>query len=400
MASAAVLALSFHASSRLVEENNPGLALSLFPLNAEATVSLVERQLDGQSSGEDLSTIEARLDDAIALNAGHARLQSLRSEVALRLGDRISAADGFQHALRLSKTESVALQRMIAWSSEQQDAEDVLRNTDLLLRRHPGKISELGSIFAALIATKEGYEQLRDRLQVGPPWRSAVFQRIATDPASLAAGASLLIDLQQAGSPQSDREIATIIQALIREGRPLEAYNLFLGTQSDEEVTLSGYIHDGGFEGNSSSKPFDWQIRSRSGHTISRLPHAVFGSEPSGLLIQFNGTPVKDMHARQMLHLPPGAHELTAEVSAANAKLPKGLYWSLRCTSPARELARLDIPEGSYRNEAISVRLEVPTIDCPLQVISLHTAVIAESWKDRYMGNIVIRRLQMRKGSS
>lgn len=394
------MALSFHASSRIVEEDNPSLALTLFPLNAEATVRLVEKQLDGHFSSEDLSTIKARLDEAIALNAGHARLQSLRSEVALRLGDPISAAEGFQHALRLSKTESVALQRMIAWSSEQQDVEDVLRNTDLLLRRHPGKISELGGILAALIGTEEGYEQVKERLRLAPPWRSATFRQIASNPANLSAGASLLVDLREAGSPPSDGEVSTIIQALIREGRALEAYNLFLGTQSDEEVALSGYIHDAGFEGSSSSKPFDWQIRSRSGHTISRLPQAVFGSEPTGLLIQFNGTPVKDMHVRQMLHLPPGALELTAEVSAANAKLPKGLYWSLRCTSPARELARLDIPEGSYRNEAISVRLDVPAIDCPLQVISLHTAVIAESWKDRYMGNVVIRRLQMRKGSS
>lgn len=394
------MALSFHASSRIVEEDNPSLALSLFPLNAEATVRLVEKQLGGHASGEDLSTIKAELDGVIALNAGHARLQSLRSEVVLRTGDRQSAAEGFQHALRLSKTESVALQRMIGWSNEQKDVEGALRNIDLLLRRHPRMIGELGGIFAALVDTKEGYEQLRDRLRLAPPWRSATFRQIASNPASLAAGAALLIDLREAGSAPSDGEVSTIIQALIREGRALEAYNLFLGTQSDEEVALSGYIHDAGFEGTSSSKPFDWQIRSRSGHTINRLPHAAFGSEPSGLLIQFNGTPVKDLLVRQMLHLPPGALELTAEVSAANAKLPKGLYWSLRCASPARELARLDIPEGSYRNEAISVRLEVPAVDCPLQIISLHTAVIAESWKDRYLGNVVIRRLQIRKGLS
>lgn len=394
------MALSFHASSRIVEEDNPSLALSLFPLNADATVRLVEKQLGGHASGEDLSTIKAELDGAIALNAGHARLQSLRSEVVLRAGDRKSAAEGFQHALRLSKTESVALQRMIGWSNEQKDVEGALRNIDLLLRRHPRMIDELGGVFAALVDTKEGYEQLRDRLRLEPPWRGATFRQIASNPASLAAGAALLIDLREAGSAPSDGEVSTIIQALIREGRALEAYNLFLGTQSDEEVALSGYIHDAGFEGTSSSRPFDWQIRSRSGHTINRLPHAAFGSEPSGLLIQFNGTPVKDLLVRQMLHLPPGPLELTAEVSAANAKLPKGLFWSLRCTSPARELARLDIPEGSYRNEAISVRLEVPAVDCPLQIISLHTAVIAESWKDRYLGSVVIRRLQIRKGSS
>jgi len=194
--------------------------------------------------------------------------------------------------------------------------------------------------------------------------------------------------------------VSAIIQALIRQGRTLEAYNLFLGTQSDEDVALGGYIHDSGFEGQASSKPFNWQIRGRPGHTIERLPHSAFATEASGLLIQFNGTPVKDMHVRQVLHLPPGNYELAMDVSAANAKLPKGLFWSLRCVSPARELVRLEIPEDNYRGETIAAQFELPAVGCPIQSISIHTSVIAESWKDRYSGNVAIRRLYVRKGTS
>lgn len=394
------MALFLHASSRLVEEADPGLALVLFPFNVDATVSLVESTLDGQPAQEELPAVEAFLDEALRLNAGQARLQSLRSEVLLRRGDRDGAVEGFQHALRLSKTESAALQRTIAWSIEGNDVSGAIQNLDILLRRHPTKIRDLGGLFAALVATEEGYAELRERLALVPPWRGAIFSQIAADPERLAAGASLLMDLHEAGVAVGDWEVSTIIQALIREGRALEAYNLFLGTQSDEDVALGGYIHDAGFVGRASSKPFNWQIRGRPGHAIERLPHAAFATETSGLLIQFNGTPVKDMHVRQVLHLPPGNYEFAMDVSAANAKLPKGLFWSLQCLSPARELARLDIPEGSYRGETISAQFELPAIGCPLQVISIHTAVIAESWKDRYSGNVAIRRLHVRKGIS
>lgn len=389
-----------HASGKFVEKTDPELALTLFPLDADARANVVERMLDGQTPQEELPAVKAALDEALLLNAGHARLQSLRSEVELRLGDRDGAAAGFQHALRLSKTESAALQRMIGWSVERQDVAGALQNIDLLLRRHSGKIKELGGVFAELVSTREGYEELRRRLAAGAPWRGAVFRQIAAEPASLAAGASLLIDLRESGNAGPDWEVSAIIQALLRDDRPIEAYNLFLETQSDAEIAVGGYIHDSGFETAPSGKPFDWQFRSRSGHTISRLPNPAFGTETSGLLIQFNGTPVKDMQVSQVLHLPPGHYDLDAEISAANAKLPKGLYWSLRCLSPARELARLSIPEGSYRDDLISTSFQLPAVGCPLQSISIHTNVIAESWKDRYIGSVVIRRLQIRKGLS
>ena len=354
--------------------------------------------LDGGAPRDDLPTAKAALEDALWLNAGHARLRSLRAEILLRLGDRPGAVEGFQQALQLSKTEGAALLRMIAWSIESQDVSAALQNIDILLRRHPGKMMDLGPIFAALVATQEGYEELRRRLAVMPPWRGTVFSQIAADRESLAAGASLLIDLKEAGGVVGDWEVSMIVNALLRDNRPLEAYNLFLGTQSEEEIRLGGYIHDASFEGSASAKPFNWQIRGRPGHTIERLPNLAFGTEPTGLLIQFNGTPVKDMHVRQVLHLPPGEYDLSMEVSAANAKLPKTLFWSLRCLSPARELARLDVPEGSYRGEVISTRFELPAVGCPLQSVSIHTAVIAESWKDRYSGSVVVRRLNVRTG--
>jgi len=392
--------LSLHASSKLVEEKDPSLAIALFPFNVDATATLVERLLDGQEAGADVSRAATTVDEAIVLNAGHARLQSLRAEILLRAGDREAAAAGFRHALQLSRTESVALQRTIAWSIEADDVVGALENIDVLLRRHPWKIRDLGSIFAAIVTTKEGYEELRRRLLSGPPWAGAVFRQIAADPASLAAGALLLTDLHKAGGPVGDWGLSAIIQALIREGRPLEAYNLFLGTQSAEEAALAGYIHDAGFEGRPSTKPFDWQIRSRSGHTVERLPHPSFGSVSSGLLIQFNGTPVKDMQVSQVLHLPPGQYDLSANLTAANAKLPKGLFWSLRCLSSSQTFARLDIPEGSYRDEVVTTQFELSAADCPLQIVSIHTAVIAESWKDRYLGSVVVQRLQIRKSAS
>ena len=261
----------------------------------------------GSDPPPDLDVLERSISDALLLDAVDARLYSLLAEIHYRRGDTEAAFRGFARALALSKTEVHALQRTIVRSMEQHDLADAVSNVDILLRRWPGKLEAIASIFPALLADERGYSEILDMLASDTPWRGGLFRVLSADPATLALAGRLLQDLNQSEHPPHVNELAMATGALIRDKRYNAAYRLFLMTLSKDEKLLGGYIHNGGFAGRATGRPFDWQLREQPGHTISFTPEVSGGGSRPGLLIRFNGTPVKNIAIQQYLQLPPGA---------------------------------------------------------------------------------------------
>ncbi|TJW71434.1 MAG: hypothetical protein E5X43_33400, partial [Mesorhizobium sp.] len=81
-------------------------------------------------------------------------------------------------------------------------------------------------------------------------------------------------------------------------------------------------------------------------------------------------------------------------------KLPKELFWSIRCVGSAGEIARFNIPEGTYNRQALSQEFSVGSAGCPMQLLRLETAAIAESWRFRYVGTLVMHKLSIERLSS
>ncbi|MGB3389567.1 MAG: hypothetical protein WBA88_16465, partial [Pseudaminobacter sp.] len=109
-ACASIFAISAIASSRLLETERPQLALTLYPLNAEALINDTVVTLGRQDGDVPLEQMERAVRAAVPLNAGDARIYSLLGEILRRRGQDEAAYAMFDHALVLASTEIHALQ--------------------------------------------------------------------------------------------------------------------------------------------------------------------------------------------------------------------------------------------------------------------------------------------------
>ncbi|TIT85686.1 MAG: hypothetical protein E5W41_08235, partial [Mesorhizobium sp.] len=139
-------------------------------------------------------------------------------------------------------------------------------------------------------------------------------------------------------------------------------------------------------------KPFDWQVRDQPGVevTFATSQDAVEGD--GGATLRFLDTPIKNTALQQYIELPPGSYRISLVASGRNLKLPKELFWAIRCVDPASEIARLTVPEGTFNRQSLSQEFSVGPAGCPMDMLRLETAAIAESWRFRYIGTLVMHK--------
>ncbi|TIX68514.1 MAG: hypothetical protein E5V25_13095, partial [Mesorhizobium sp.] len=142
------------------------------------------------------------------------------------------------------------------------------------------------------------------------------------------------------------------------------------------------------------------QLRDQSGLEITFVTSHDAVEGEGGATVRFLNTPVKNTALSQYIELPPGSYKISLVASARNLKLPKELFWSIRCVDPAAEIARFNIPEGTYNRQALSQDFSVGPAACPMQLLRLETAAIAESWRFRYVGTLVMHKLSIERLSS
>ena len=83
-----------------------------------------------------------------------------------------------------------------------------------------------------------------------------------------------------------------------------------------------------------------------------------------------------------------------AAASAVAAELPKALLWSLDCLDPGQPVLRTDVPAGSYSDRIVAARFSVPQ-NWPVQLLTLRTNAVAESWSNRYGGRILFPHIRI-----
>jgi hypothetical protein len=88
------------------------------------------------------------------------------------------------------------------------------------------------------------------------------------------------------------------------------------------------------------------------------------------------------------------------DATARNLVLPKELFWSLRCVGRNTQLVKLGIPEGSFDDQVFSATFTVDHEDCEMQVLKLETALIAESWRYRYVGTVTMHGIRIERLAS
>jgi tetratricopeptide (TPR) repeat protein len=374
--------LILNAASQLLEDANPPLAATLNPLNTDARINVLVASLNAGAAPLDQLADEARA--LLAQASADARAYSLVGAIEERRGNEAAAVSSYAAALERSRTERNALTRLLTLSLAGDDVATATRYFDLLLRRWREFAPEIAPLANRFVAHPEGAAALRQALLKDPVWRAAVVRELlASGP-----GTSFVAELLMTSESRSRRwgdDLAITIANLIRTGQPGEAYALFRQTLADEELALAGYVFDPGFTRPAGRRGFEWAAVNSSTVDAS-LPA---GSSVAGLRIRFLDSPAKLGRPAQTLYLPPGDYQLSSTANGTALVLPKALYWRLGCTGRRDELARLELPEGTYTAKTVTAAFSVPE-DCALQSLSIETGIATSSWRDRYGGEILI----------
>lgn len=385
------MGVSLSGLSRSIEQTAPGPALLIDPLNAEARVAGAVAALNSDPDG---APAEVARSIAFGLLAEpiDARFHSLLAELQLRQGRREEAYRLFDQALSLSRTELHALRQTMVRAVEAGDHGTAVAHLDLMLRRWPEHGAEIYPLLPALMAEEGGHSAIIAAMAEGAPWRSAAIRSLAEDEAGMAAAYRLLVDLVATERPANRAEIAMVVRAFLRAGRQDDAYRLFRHTMPEQEKALAGYVHNGGFSPVGESYPFSWTRRNTRGAEIRFSEDAA----SPGAIVRFLNAPAKRIDLAQTLVLPDGQYRLTIEADTAGLKAPRSLYWQVLCMDPRRvELARIVIAEGSAREQKYEAAFEVA--GCAWQRLALRTDVIAESWQNRYSGQVQFRSVRIER---
>ncbi|RWM95849.1 MAG: hypothetical protein EOR84_14855 [Mesorhizobium sp.] len=400
VASVLALAASSIGLSRFLETETPTVSLALDPLNVNALIGEITNDLNDASNAPDLDAMLAKLESALRFDLADARLYSLIGEIKYRKGEQDRAYEFFDQARKLSKTEIHALQRSIGRSIETGDLSGAVGEIDILLRRWPNQFPAIVEGLPTILSNPDGYQAVLAAIRAAAPWRADLLVALGRTPAGLDLANRLLLDLTGSSAPPNQSELSYVIHSSIRQNKYEQAYRLFLFSLSDQERNLAGYVFNSTFEPTFSGKPFDWQVGDQSGLEVKFATSRDAVEGEGGVTVRFLNTPVKNTALQQYIQLPPGSYKASLAATARSLRLPKELFWSIRCVGPAGEIARFNIPEGTYNRQALSQEFSVGATGCPMQLLKLETAAIAESWRFRYVGTLVMHELSIERLSS
>ena len=369
--------------SRNNQATDPAFALTLNPFNTDATVNLVVDALNGaEEPDRDALSRSARA--MVSASRADARGYSMLGAIEDRAGNGDTAQALYALALQRSKTELHALMRTAVARLQQEDMAGALEYIDLLLRRWPDYWASVQPIMQRLATDPDTAPLLRTQLDRLPPWRGRAIAGLAR------AGALDFLDQLVSAAPAEIRarpgwtgERDAVIGALLAGKAYARADALFRSNLTAAEAGVAGPIFDGGFTLASGGGHFGWRVQQQGAPEIS---YGGRSAGAMGLRVRFLDSPARPGIVSQRLLLPPGRYRLSVALSAANLRVPKELFWSIRCEAGS-PLTILSVPSGSLETQ-LQAEFEVPASGCGLQTISLDTAVRTESWRDRYQGEV------------
>ena len=378
-------------SSRYLESIDPATALVLNPFNADARTDAISRALDEAGTSADRDHVERAILTGLRLDPVDARFYSLLGELTLRSDRPARAHELFEQADRISRTERLALQHLIRHAVQEGDYATTAERMNILIRRWPEQFDALAPAFPALLAQAPAYDAVLDDMLAQAPWRGRLLSALANDENGLDFAYRLLFDLKDGGSQLEPREIGAVADGFVKKKRYNDAYRLFLFALGEQEGSKSGYVHNSRFAQSDAPRPFSWLHRNSSAAEI----RMAAGPGGEGARVRFLNKPAREVTLRQTLVLAPGRYVLKVDASASGLKVPRDLYWTIRCLDPGREIVRLSVAEGTYRSQLMSAEFDIDA--CPAQSISLATGLIAESWRYRYVGQVLSHRVAVER---
>jgi hypothetical protein len=381
--------------SNYFREHDAARAVKFNPLNVEARINLLANILNGPVKQSEAAELDRFAKSTIGFGSIDAQAYGQLGDIYLQSGDGVKAAQLFDIALDLSKTEPRALQRTLVASIEMGKYAKAVDKLDILFRRWPRQFEEFAGSIPILLRQPSGYRQVLSVLKTRPPWRRHFLAFLDREAATVDFAYNLQLDLSSDGTVVSQVEVANTIRSLLRLGKYYLAYRLFLLTQSEEDRRNSGNVFNGSFALKPTGRPFDWTLRNEPGASVSHEKISNSGGQDFSLAVQFLDKPVKRIGVSQYVYLPTGQYRLSVDTSGTMLRTPKGLHWSLDCIYQKNGVAKLDIPEGNHDHDILEAEFNIAENGCKILELRLDTDLIAESFRYRYSGGLTIHNVSI-----
>lgn len=224
----------------------------------------------------------------------------------------------------------------------------------------------------------EARDLLVESLARQPAWRTSFLMNDdPKTPEQLSGMALMLTALAQTSAPPTLPEARPIIDAMAREDRHLEAYDLYRVVAPDRIATGRNLVIDGTFERQadeyfpgSANTIFDWRVF-EAGESFAQVETVLDDRDNTALFV--GGAHGENGRlAEKIVTLPAGRYNLSYRVRIEDGEGIDGLRWIVRCADAngARLAAE---PLGGVEEEQWRTRtfaFEVPS-DCSAQVLEI-----------------------------
>lgn len=243
---------------------------------------------------------------------------------------------------------------------------------DALMIRNPASRKRLFPVFSQIVNHPETFSFLIPFMNNPPNWWSSFFAYLTRSNESIEPLKNIYATRTASQIPLESIERRSFVNRLIKEKQYTEAYFAWLGGLHPNQLSLSGLVYDGGFEGDTFSTGFDWHFSRATGlKTQTSTTNGVNGAK--ALRVTLNNKKLRFRHISQRLNLSPGRYTLSGKYRVNRLRASKGLSWRVFCTSDKQtQIAESIEFKGRIPwNEFETEKFLVPSSGCKTQLLRL-----------------------------
>jgi len=398
------LAVLASAASNLLLQSSPSLAHRVNPLNVDARIALVAKQI-GKTDAAGIEALSQVITAGIRTAPVDARLVSLLGLVRQQQGRNQEAQQLFRRSLALLPTEIQALLQRFLFHVDRKDYSSAVRIADLVSRRWLKHWPVLEPYLAVILSGETTVREAATRFGQSRHGKALLITSLVKQPETLNLATRLVTIWQQQGIKDLWPATNQITRRLVAEKRYAEAYILFRSMLDEQQGGETGYVFNADFKSQPTGNPFDWQFKKQAGVSM-RIVRLVNNTDnmntdsrrdDRALQIKFLDNPVQFKSLNQLMRLVPGDYDLAATYQTTELRAPKPLFLAVECIDSRIKLAVLPFESGTYKLNTVSNEFRIPPQGCALQRIHVFNEFLARSWSNRYSGRLTLDRIFIRR---
>jgi hypothetical protein len=354
--------------------DDPQLALTWRPDNAQALVTLAEHQL---SDSEPDVPVEGVVD-----LARRALESSPLEEGALRLlalcADREGQPDRADALMKLAARRSLRDSKALAWLFNARVHENrpgnALFYADAILRTRVDLRESFANALLTFAHVSTARPALIKVLGGDPPWREWFLGELAAEAPEPSITYAVLSGLASTPNPPRDSELKPYLDHLIGEKQYRLAFLTWWHFLPKDLSSTIPFVFNGDFELPVSGLAFDWAIGSIHGARTSII-ETRDEFHGHALQVVFAGTRVRYRHVSKLLVLPPGSYQLNGMFRSDRLVNERGVVWRIFCAGNSNTtLGISDSAVGTSDWRKFGTAFQVPSTGCAAQWLRLELA--------------------------